>query len=114
MSIIKDEIEEKNQEIDRLRATIVEKGKQQESTWATGSWTNVTSNKLYNFQSNNFAKKSKHFEDKLKRNKEMEICYSEVRNYFTNFLCKFIVLNIHKCFRNGTQRDCSQKDDFRT
>jgi len=35
MSIIKDEIEEKNQEIDRLRATIVEKGKQQESTWAT-------------------------------------------------------------------------------
>ena len=37
MSIVKDEIEEKNQEIERLRATIVEKGKQQESTWATGS-----------------------------------------------------------------------------
>ena len=37
MSIVKDEIEEKNQEIERLRATIVEKGKQQESTWVTGS-----------------------------------------------------------------------------
>ena len=37
MSIVKDEIGEKNQEIERLRATIVEKGKQQESTWATGS-----------------------------------------------------------------------------
>ena len=37
MSIMKNEIEEKNQEIERLRATIVEKGKQQESTWATGS-----------------------------------------------------------------------------
>ena len=37
MSIVKDKIEEKNQEIERLRATIVEKGKQQESTWVTGS-----------------------------------------------------------------------------
>ena len=36
MSIMKNEIEEKNQEIERLRATIIEKGKQQESTWATG------------------------------------------------------------------------------
>merc|ERR1711990_1040902 len=35
MSIMKNEIEEKNQEIERLRATIIEKGKQQESTWAT-------------------------------------------------------------------------------
>jgi len=35
MSIMKNEIEEKNQEIERLRATIVEKGKQQENTWVT-------------------------------------------------------------------------------
>jgi predicted RNase H-like nuclease (RuvC/YqgF family) len=36
MSIMKNEIEEKNQEIGRLQATIIEKGKQQESSWATG------------------------------------------------------------------------------
>lgn len=35
MSIMKNEIEEKNQEIGRLQATIIEKGKQQESSWAT-------------------------------------------------------------------------------
>ena len=38
MSSMRDEIEEKNQEIERLRATIIEKGKQQENTWATGKF----------------------------------------------------------------------------